>query len=124
MSFLPKNDTAKAKKGLIYLCENSRTYYVKGMDKPAEIPAKIDLNNLERKIAESSLKTAILDITSNAGHTEKNDNPFKICLADTSIALGKHIDKTILNIKLKHKEAKQNLFNFYFTLLLTTQPCP
>lgn len=49
----------------------------------------------------------------------QDDNPFKICLVDTSIALGKQIDKTISNIKLKHKEVRQELFNFYFNLLLS-----
>ncbi|MFW2572118.1 hypothetical protein [Legionella sp. 29fVS95] len=52
----------------------------------------------------------------------QDENPFKICLLDTSIALGKQINRTISNIKLKHKEAQQELFNFYFILLLSIQP--
>ena len=52
----------------------------------------------------------------------KEDNPFKICLADTSVALGQHIKRTISGIKDKHTEVKTSMFNFYFKLLLSIQP--
>ncbi len=52
----------------------------------------------------------------------KDDNPFVICLAESSTALGKHIQKTILGIKNKHHEVGQSLFDFYFTQLVSIQP--
>lgn len=48
----------------------------------------------------------------------KAGNPFKICLDDTSLALIKHMYKTISNIKAEYRKAKQEIFNFYFGLLL------
>jgi len=53
---------------------------------------------------------------------DKDNNPFKICLAETSIALGQHIQRTIDSIKDQHKETKQSLFDFYFQLLVSIQP--
>ncbi|KTC81715.1 hypothetical protein [Legionella brunensis] len=52
----------------------------------------------------------------------KDDNPFKICLIETSIALGQHINRTISSIKKKYDETRKELFNFYFSLLLSIQP--
>lgn len=51
----------------------------------------------------------------------KDENPFKICLIETSVALGQHIYRTISSIKKKYDKTRKELFNFYFSLLLSTQ---
>jgi CubicO group peptidase (beta-lactamase class C family) len=62
-------DLSKAEKGKIYLSENPRKYYVKGMSGLASIPPEIDLTNLATKLKNPSFRSAILAITSRAGHT-------------------------------------------------------
>lgn len=63
------SDLSQAKKGKIYLSENPREYYVKGMSGSASIPPEIDLTNLATKFNNLSFRSNILAITSKAGHT-------------------------------------------------------
>ncbi|KTD23902.1 putative secreted esterase [Legionella lansingensis] len=63
------SDLSQAERGKIYLSENPREYYVKGMNGPAPIPLEIDLTNLTTKLNNLSFKSDILAMTSKAGHT-------------------------------------------------------
>ncbi|OCH99152.1 hypothetical protein A8135_07835 [Legionella jamestowniensis] len=69
----PLSDLNQAEKGKIYLSENPREYYVKGMSEPASIPPEIDLTNLAKKFNTLSFKSEILAVTSKAGHTPHLD---------------------------------------------------
>lgn len=60
---------SQSENGKIYLSENPREYYVKGMSEPAPIPLEIDLTNLATKLHNLSFKSDILVMTSKAGHT-------------------------------------------------------
>ncbi|MFC7781352.1 serine hydrolase domain-containing protein [Legionella taurinensis] len=60
---------SQSENGKIYLSENPREYYVKGMSEPASIPPEIDLTNLATKLNNLSFKSDILAMTSKAGHT-------------------------------------------------------
>ncbi|CZJ19482.1 hypothetical protein DM455_16760 [Legionella pneumophila] len=59
----------QSENGKIYLSENPREYYVKGMSEPAPIPPEIDLTNLATKLNNLSFKNDVLAMTSKAGHT-------------------------------------------------------
>ena len=63
------DDMNSAKEGIIYLSENPKAYFVKGMKQVAYLPEHIDLTNLEQKIIDTDFKKTIFAITSNAGHT-------------------------------------------------------
>lgn len=63
------DDMNSAKEGTIYLSENPKAYFVKGMEQVVFLPEHIDLTNLEQKIIDTDFKKTILAITSNAGHT-------------------------------------------------------
>ncbi|HBD7250518.1 TPA: beta-lactamase family protein, partial [Legionella pneumophila] len=67
------SDLSQAEKGKIYLSENPREYYVKGMSEPAPIPLEIDLTNLTTKLNNLSFRSDILEMTSKAGHTPHLD---------------------------------------------------
>jgi hypothetical protein len=75
MSSLPGGDIAQAKEGKVYLSEEPREYYVKGMRAPEPIPPGIDLTNLATKLNNFSFKSDILWMTSNAGHTQSGERP-------------------------------------------------
>lgn len=60
---------SQSEKGKIYLSENPREYYVKGMSEPAPIHPEIDLTNLATKLNNLSFKRDVLAMTSKAGHT-------------------------------------------------------
>ncbi|MCW8452604.1 serine hydrolase domain-containing protein [Legionella quinlivanii] len=63
------SDLKQSENGTIYLSENPRQYYVKGMSEPTSFPPEIDLTNLATKLNNLSFKRDILEITSKAGHT-------------------------------------------------------
>ncbi|CEG57847.1 serine hydrolase domain-containing protein [Legionella fallonii] len=63
------SDLSQAEKGKIYLSENPREYYIKGMSGPAPIPLEIDLTNLTTKLNNRSFRSDILAMTSKASHT-------------------------------------------------------
>ncbi|MGQ3892364.1 serine hydrolase domain-containing protein [Legionella sp. CNM-4043-24] len=63
------SDPGQSEKGKIYLSENPRQYYIKGMPEPSTIPPEIDLTNLATKLDKLSFKSEILAMTSKAGHT-------------------------------------------------------
>ncbi|RAP35731.1 hypothetical protein B1207_11645 [Legionella quinlivanii] len=63
------SDLKQSENGTIYLSENLRKYYVKGMSEPTSLPPEIDLTNLAIKLNNLSFKRDILEITSKAGHT-------------------------------------------------------
>ncbi|HFL2713404.1 TPA: serine hydrolase domain-containing protein [Legionella pneumophila] len=67
------SDLSQAENGKIYLSENPREYYVKGMSGPAPIPLEIDLTNLTTKLNDLSFRSDILAMTSKAGHTPHLD---------------------------------------------------
>jgi ankyrin repeat protein len=69
LELMSLSDLSQAEKGKIYLSENPREYYVKGMSGSAAIPPEIDLTNLATKLNNPSFRTDILVITSKAGHT-------------------------------------------------------
>ncbi len=72
MSTLPDNNKEKAENGIIYLSEDGQ-YVVrdpKGVVQEGALNTKeIDLSQLELNLRNSDLKSAILKVTSNAGHT-------------------------------------------------------
>lgn len=63
------SDLSQAEKAKIYLSENPRSYYVKGMPAPASIPQEIDLTNLASKMNDITFVREILAMTANAGCT-------------------------------------------------------
>lgn len=63
------SDLNQSENGTIYLSENPREYYVKGMSEPKSFPPEIDLTNLATKLNNLSFKRDILAITSKVGHT-------------------------------------------------------
>ncbi|WP_133138820.1 serine hydrolase domain-containing protein [Legionella genomosp. 1] len=63
------SDLSQSENGKIYLSENPRMYYVKGMSELKPIPPEIDLTNLATKLNNLLFKRNILAITSKAGHT-------------------------------------------------------
>ena len=66
------DDIANAKDGVVYLSEDPKAYYVKGMQQQATLPQDIDLTNLEEKLENVEFKQTVLAITSKAGHTRPN----------------------------------------------------
>lgn len=63
------SELSQAEQGVIYLSENTRKYYIKGMSRPSSISPEIDLANLATKLSNSSFRSDILAMTSKAGHT-------------------------------------------------------
>lgn len=76
MSTLPDNNRANAEKGIIYLSEDGR-YVVQdpeGVVQEGTLSTReIDLSQLQMNLNSSDLKSAVLKVTSNAGHTPKKD---------------------------------------------------
>lgn len=72
------NDLTQAKEGVIYLSEKPRQYYVKGMEKEADIPEGINLSNLKERLRDSSLKEVILDFTAKKGRWNTLIKAFKV----------------------------------------------
>ena len=66
-----EDDYTNARDDVVYLSENSKTYFVKGMQKEACFTEEVDLTNLAEKLADIKFKKSILVITSEAGHTQK-----------------------------------------------------
>jgi cation transport ATPase len=67
-----KGDLNNAKKGIVYLSERPKAYFVKEMNESVFLPKDMDLTNLEEKLKETKFKKQILDITTEAGHTRDN----------------------------------------------------
>lgn len=75
-----KNDFSKAETGKIYLSENPREYYVKGMQNKCSIDdRRINLSNLQERLNDQFLKENILRIASinMHVHTELTDLPLR-----------------------------------------------
>lgn len=76
MSTLPDHNKAKAENGIIYLSEDGQ-YVVrdpKGVMQEGTLnTGEIDLSQLEMNLDNSDLESAVLKVTSNAGHTPKKD---------------------------------------------------
>ncbi|MDF1684109.1 MAG: hypothetical protein P1U36_05585 [Legionellaceae bacterium] len=68
MSSLDGDFTA-AQKNTIYISEESKTYFVKGMEQDATFAKFVDLTHLEAKLADANFHKQILTMTSKAGHT-------------------------------------------------------
>ncbi len=77
MSSLPNQDIKQAIFGKVYLSENPRKYFVKGMPHQEGISAEIDLVNLENKCHDPHFKKTILNFTSQKGHTLKQEKSAK-----------------------------------------------
>jgi hypothetical protein len=73
MSSLEVENT-KILDNVVYLSENRKAYFVKGMQKEAYFSEDVDLTNLVKKLADINFKKYILGITLKAGHT-RNNNP-------------------------------------------------
>ncbi len=63
------SELSQAEKGKIYLSENPRKYYVKGMSRTAFVTPEIDLANLATKLNNPSFRSDILAMASKVGHT-------------------------------------------------------
>ncbi|MGQ3892356.1 alpha/beta hydrolase-fold protein [Legionella sp. CNM-4043-24] len=76
MSTLPDNNTANAENGIIYLSEEGN-YVVRdpgGVVQEGTLDtSERDLSQLQMSLKNSDLKSAILKVTSNAGHTPKKN---------------------------------------------------
>lgn len=68
MSSLPE-DIHLALSGIVYVSEETREYFVKGMLKKGKIPKDMDLENLGDKFKDAHFKKIILDFTTQKGHT-------------------------------------------------------
>lgn len=75
-------DMKNAKLGIVYLNEDTKTYFVKGMKQAIFLPQDTDLTNLNGRLEDAAFKTKILEITSENGDTplwkklQKNYNEF------------------------------------------------
>ena len=65
------DNMSNAKEGTIYLSDNPKAYFVKGMEQAIFLPESMDLTNLDQKIQDADFRNSILAITSNAGHTSE-----------------------------------------------------
>src|SRR3990167_3822711 len=64
------DDIAHAEDNVIYLSEDPKAYYVKGMQKKAALPEEVDVTHLETKLGNSDFQQTVFEITSKAGHTQ------------------------------------------------------
>lgn len=67
MSSLPDGDIEKAVQGKVYLSDNPKEYFVKGMREIAPLPDSIDLTHLSEKLTDIQFKKDILTMLSKAG---------------------------------------------------------
>ena len=66
-----KGDLTQALDGMVYLSENPKTYFVKGMQQEVCFAEEVDLTNLAGKLADVDFKKSILVITAEAAHTKR-----------------------------------------------------
>ncbi len=67
MSSLPDGDIENAVQGQVYLSENPKEYFVKGMLGKAPLPDSINLTDLSEKLTDIQFKKDILKMLSKAG---------------------------------------------------------
>lgn len=63
------DDFTEAQKNTIYISEESKTYFVKGMKEKVPFTKYVDLTDLEEKLHDANFNKKILTMTSKAGHT-------------------------------------------------------
>lgn len=83
-------DLKKAESNTIYLDEITRCYFVKGMQNSMILPECVDLTNLQSKLKQNDFIRSILAITSNQGHTSKEQRFERAWLAKQIKDQGTH----------------------------------
>ena len=107
-------DYRKAESGIIYLNENPKQYFVKGMRQPVLFDTTFDLSDLRTKLKNQDLKQIMLNITSRAGHTPERTDILYYINRETSSIIPLPIPaekQSVLDIKKLKDIHKEQIFD-------------